>query len=184
MAKTPKLYQRLTRNSAGLGSYSSLWLAPDHIMIVRSTGYNESYSRVQLRDIKAVFLTRTRRRIWWAIPWGVIAAWSGAVVILSLVQGQPPIVSAIFLGLALGALAWNHLLGPGCRAHVVTGVQSAELPSLVRMKRARAVLLLKLEPLIVAAQADLMMPTASSAGAPPAGSEEAGETPVLRPPSA
>jgi hypothetical protein len=66
----------------------------------------------------------------------------------------------------------------------VTGVQSAELPSLVRVKRARAVLLRKLEPLIVAAQADLVTPPASSAGVPPAGREAPGETPVLPPRSA
>lgn len=172
MAKTPKLYTRLTRNAAGLGSYSSLWLGPDHLLIVRSTGYHETYSRIQLRDIKGIFvLTGSRRvaggrRVFWGLLWGIIAAISGFVMVASFVQRVTPIFSVIFFVLGTGALIWNQLLGAGCRAYVVTGVQTAVLPSLVRIKKTRRVLD-RIEPLIAAAQADLVTaPTAPSAPAP------------------
>ena len=156
MAKAPKLYTRLTRNAAGLGSYASLWLAADHLMIVRSTGYNENYSRLQLADLKGIFLTETDRRMWWGIFWGIIGAWGGVALAITLGNRETPIFSAIFFAIGAGGFLWNHFMGPGCRAYVLTGVQTAELPSLVRIKKARRVIA-RVQPLIAAAQADLVM---------------------------
>ena len=85
MADAGKLYTRLTRNAAGVGSYSSLWLGTDHLMLVRSTGYNENYSRIQLRDIKAIILTRSERRMLWALFWGIVAVWGGLAAVSSLI---------------------------------------------------------------------------------------------------
>lgn len=154
MAK-PRTYTRLTRRAASVASYQSLWLAADHLLIVTSTGYTESYQRLRLRDIKGFFVIDSDRRLYWGLPWGVTAVFSGVAMAIALSQEQTPIVSPIFLGLSLVALLWNHLLGPGCRAYVVTGVQTAPLPSLVRHGKTRKVLA-RLEPLIVAAQADLV----------------------------
>jgi hypothetical protein len=151
-----KLYRRLTRNATRLGNYVSLWLAPDHLMIVRSTGYNENYARLQLADLKGIFLTGTGRRMWWGIFWGIIGGWAGIVLAITLVNRETPIFSAFFFALGAGGFLWNHLLGPGCRAYVLTGVQTAELPSLVRFKKARRILA-QLEPLVAAAQADLVV---------------------------
>ena len=39
MAKAPNFYTRLTRNASGVGTHASLWLGPDHLMIVTSSGY-------------------------------------------------------------------------------------------------------------------------------------------------
>ena len=155
MAKTPKLYRRLTRNAASVGSYSSLWLAADHLMIVRSTGYHESYQRLQLSELKGVFLTATGRRMWWAIVWGVIAGCSGLVVLMALFGRDRPMFSLFFLVLGIVGLVWNHLVGEGCRAYVLTGVQTVELTPLFRLPKARRVLG-ELQPLIAAAQADLV----------------------------
>lgn len=179
MAKAPKLYTRLTRNAAGLGSYSSLWLASDHLMIVRSTGYNESYTRIQLSDIKAVFLVAGGRRGWWALSWLIVFGWSAVFFILGLSGRDVPYVSGIFLALGTTGLIWNQLLGPGCRAYAVTGVQTAPLPSLVRMKKARRVLA-RLEPLVAAAQADLVLAPAAVIE-PPVASAPATEAPAPQP---
>lgn len=170
MAKTPQLYTRLTRNAASVGSYSSLWLAADHLMIVRSTGYTESYARLQLGDLKGIFLTASDRRMWWGITWGVFAVLGGMVMIVTLAGRGTPMFSAFFFLMGAIGLVANHLLGPGCRAYVLTGVQTAELPSLVRMKKARRIVA-QLQPLIAAAQAGLTVravppatPAASAAG--------------------
>lgn len=157
MAASGPTYQRLTRNTAGVGMYASLWLADDHVMVVRSSGYHESYARLQLSDMKAIFLTKTDRRLWWGIFWGIIAGWSGIVLFITLQRGETPIVSAIIFGTSLAAFLWNHFLGEGCRAFVLTGVQTAELPSLVRMKKGRQVIA-RLQPLILQAQTDLGRP--------------------------
>lgn len=157
MTKPPKLYSRLTGTARGIGKYQSLWLADGHLMIVTSTGYTESYARLELRDIKGFFITASDRRMGWGIAWGLFSALFVAIFIANWGDPAPPIFSGIFLALSLGLFAWNHLLGPGCRAYAVTGVQTAPLPAIVRMKKARAVLG-RLQPLIEAAQADLVPP--------------------------
>lgn len=162
MAATSKTYTRLTRDAAGVGSYASLWLAADHLVIARSTGLNESYTRLHLRDTKGFFLTKTDRRMWWGSFWGVIVGLSGIALVVTLTSGDTPIVSVIFFVLGVAGFLWNHFLGEGCRAYVVTGVQTAELPSLVRFPKTRKVFA-RLEPLIAQAQADLTVPPAMPA---------------------
>ena len=174
MAKAPKEYRRLTRNAAGLGSYASLWLGADHLVIVRSSGYHENYARLLLSDLKGIFLTVTHRRMWWGIFWGVMAGWSALVLIAALVARGTPVFSVFFLAMGSIGLVWNHLASEGCRAYVLTGVQTAELPSLIRMKQARRVLG-ELRPAVVAAQAGLVTfatpppppPSSSETPAPP-----------------
>jgi len=155
MPKMPKTYTRLTRNSAGLGSYSSLWLASDHLMVVRSTGYTESYTRLQLSDIKAVFLTPSKRRLYWGLYWGIKGGISGLALTNTLLSSQKPIVSATIVAISGVVLLWNYFLGATVHVYAATGVQAAEFPSLARIRKARRVLA-RLEPLIRAAQADLV----------------------------
>lgn len=161
MARKPKMYSRLTRNVGGVGTYSSLWLGPDHLLIVNSTGFTDSYARLQLSDIQGIFLTPSERRLWWALCWGVPAAFGGTVTLIDLLQHESAVFAPVFFGIGLLGLVWNHLLGAGCRAFVVTGVQTAKLSSLVRVKKARRVLA-RVQPLIVAAQAGLVPPAPPS----------------------
>jgi hypothetical protein len=171
MATSPKTYTRLTRDAAGLGSYSSLWLGADHLIIVRSSGYHEDYTRLHFGDMKGVFLTETKRRRWWAVGWGAIAGPSAAGLLLNLSsRGMVMAVfSSIFLVIGGVGLLWNHLLGPGCRAYVLTGVQTAELPSVRRMKQARKVVA-RLAPLVAAIQAPPAAPPVSGPPVEPSSS--------------
>jgi hypothetical protein len=57
MAKS--IYQRLTGRKRTLLGYSQLWLAPDHILLVKSTHFAESYQRFALTDIQAIVVTET-----------------------------------------------------------------------------------------------------------------------------
>ena len=161
MPKTPPMYQRLTRRTASISSYRNLWLAADHILILTSNGYTEEYQRLRLRDIKGFFVVASGRRTYWSLPWGALALISGLTLFSGLWTHETPVISIIFFGLAVIALGWNYLLGGGCRTYVVTGVQTALLPSLVRRPKTRKVLD-RLGPLIVAAQADLIQPAATS----------------------
>lgn len=154
MAKTPRVYQRLTRPTSSVGSYNSLWLAADHLLILKSNGYTEDYQRLQLRDIKGFFVVGGNRRLYWGLAWGLIALISGIVMVAALTSHETPIGSVIVFVPAAIILAWNTYLGAGCRTFVVTGVQTASLPSLVRLPKARKILQ-RLHPLIEAAQADL-----------------------------
>ena len=156
MATSEKIYTRLARNAFGVASYDSLWLAADHLLIVKSTGYTENYSRLLLRDIQAFFVIKTERRMWWSLSWGAIALISGIVAIVIYNNDETPVGSVIVFGLGLGFLLWNEILGPSVRVMVVTGVQTVPLPSLARRKKARRVLG-RLQSLIESAQADLVV---------------------------
>jgi hypothetical protein len=154
MPASPKPYTRLTRSAAGVASYSSLWLGSDHLLIVTSTGYSERYARVLLRDVRALFVAPTDRRLYWGIVWGAIVALGALVVGVRLQNGQTPTFSVAFFLLGVIGSAINALLGPGCRVHLVTGVQTIVLPALVRAPRAHRVIA-RLQPLILATQSDL-----------------------------
>ncbi len=184
MPTEPKTYRRLTRNAAGVGTYSSLWLASDHLLIVASTGYSETYARIMLSDIKAFFLTPTGRQLWWGLGWGLIAAISGIRLLFLLGYGEPPIGSGIFFAVSALALILNWRWGGGCRVHVMTGVQNTVLPSLIRLKKTRAVLA-ELQPLIMAAQANRVIAPAEpvAAAAPNAPIATAPTTPGEPPPT-
>jgi len=152
MAKQPKLYTRLSRPSMSVGSYNTLWLGPDHLLLVNSTGYTEEYRRILLSDIQGIFTVASPgRSLTWQIVWIVIMVICGLVMLTRVLTGETPYVSGVLLGLALIGLIWNKLLGDGCKVYAITRVQTVQLPSLVRRKKARRVLF-RLEPLIVAAQ--------------------------------
>jgi hypothetical protein len=160
MTASPKPYTRLTRNAAGVATYSSLWLGSDHLLIVTSTGYSERYARVLLRDICALFVARTDRRLYLGLVWGAMAGLGALAIAIRLQNGQAPTVSVAFLLLgAIGSII-NALLGPGCRVYLVTGVQTTRLPAIVRAPRAHRVIA-RLQPVIQAAQADLAPATSA-----------------------
>jgi hypothetical protein len=53
------IYRRLTGRKRTLLGYSQLWLAPDHILLVKSTRFAENYQRFALADIQAITVTET-----------------------------------------------------------------------------------------------------------------------------
>jgi hypothetical protein len=156
MAKKPKLYKRLSRPAMSVGTYSSLWLGPDHLLLVVSNGYTEEYRRILLRDIRGIFtISASARSVTWQIIWIALMVICGLVALFGAMTGSSPYISSVLLVLALVGLIWNMLLGEGCKVYAVTGVQTVQLPSLIRWKKARKVLH-DIEPLITAAQRDLM----------------------------
>jgi hypothetical protein len=166
MARKPRLYARLTRATATVGSYRSLWLGPDHLLLVTSTGYTEEYRRIDFDKIQGMMTLTSERRTSWAVGWTVIAALSAILIGASYVTGGHPVVPYFFLGFGLLGLTWNHLLGPTCKVYVMTGVQTLQLPSLVRQRKAARVLA-RIEPLIALAQQARWAPAPSVSGAAP-----------------
>ncbi len=156
MPKPPRTYTRLTRPTTSVGTYKSLWLASDHLMIVTSSGFNEEYQRLEFRNLKGFFIVGSDRRMLWSLPWIIVALFSAVPMVDTLYYGRRPYVSGTFLALSAIFLLWNHLLGPGCVVKVITGVQTTALPSLVRLRKARRILR-RLEPVVAATQADLVV---------------------------
>ena len=165
MAKSPRIYEKLTSSKAGLAMYSSLWLAANHILLVRSTGYSEHYQRFQLSDIQAFLISPSHRRQNWAIGWIVVGVIALIPLVVSLLSHDSVVIQSVFLLLAMILLLINHLLGPTCSVLVVTRVQTTRFP-LVRRRKADQVLA-RLQPLIEAAQADLLTGSDGAPAVPP-----------------
>ena len=159
-------YRRLTRPRRRKGtvsvvtySRSSLWLGDDHLLVIVSNGYAETYKRFYFRDIQAIAIRITSRRLIWnwvlgttatiylaAVNYGFLTGpgrdWSGLVtlLLLALIPAVPLLI--------------NNLLGSTCACTLRTAVQTEDLPSLCRLPKTRRILNL-LRPLIAQAQGQL-----------------------------
>ncbi len=176
MSKTPSLYTRLTRSPVNLGVYRSLWLGPDHILQVESTGYSENYQRFRFADIQAFFIGGSNRRTWWNLIWGTWILVTGIFFMAAITSDEVPAVSSVFLVIGIGFVVWNNALGPGCRVYVVTKVQTVQLGALARRRKAQRILG-RIQPMIEAAQAGLQTSEVVAVSA-----ETAASIPAMPPP--
>jgi len=152
-------YLKLTplRRTAGFAvvtvTRSNLWLGSDHLLCVETEGFNENYRRFYFRDIQAVTLRRTNRALVLGLVTGALTALFGLLMIMvSDVTGK------WFLGILGGVCAIpffvNLLYGPSCTCELRTAVQTENVPSLGRVRRAHRVLN-RIRPLIAAAQGQM-----------------------------
>jgi hypothetical protein len=128
---------------------SRLWLGADHLLLLETQWYTEEYKRFYFRDIQAITIRKTDNGKYINLVWMSLAIPTLAGVIFSSGGWQVfwIIVTAIFGGFLL----LNALYGPTSVCHLRTAVQTEELPSLKRLRRARKVLA-RLRPLIAEAQ--------------------------------
>jgi hypothetical protein len=167
-------YQRLDARAHGLGGISSLWLGDGHVLQVVAALGIETYRRWYLREIQAMIILRTSRRVIWNLIWGILgglafAAAGGFVGLAatSAKEHEAQVVFQVFAGLAgavaalcAGAVVWNSLLGPTCTLFVQTPAGLVPLAAPVR-RRAAERLLARLRPLIEAAQLENSPPPAA-----------------------
>ena len=150
-------YQRLTRTKSQHGvvtsGRSSLWLGPDHLLRIDSSGYTENYRRFFLRDIQAVIIRKTDGLQIRILVHGIFML----IWVLSALSAADPIWRGVWwalTGVSLVLLVINLLLGPCCAFHIKTAVQNEAIPSINRLRKAREVLE-RLRPLLVSAQGQL-----------------------------
>jgi hypothetical protein len=188
-------YTRLTRTRARAfgvvyAARSSLWLGVDHLLLVASNGYSETYQRFYFRDIQVLWMRRTDNWKYWGLAWGVLA---GLFALFSLVTADVAIgYRLIFFGgpafAFVAFLLLNLAAGPSCICHLRTAVQMVELSPLNRVPRARRAFD-RLRPLIAAAQGELapeqiraqLQPVASLAPTGEEGTPVSTPTPAAQP---
>jgi hypothetical protein len=157
-------YKRLTPSRMGV-KLSSLWLAPDHLLSVNSSGFAERYKRFYFRDIQAVIIKKTQRRaIYNAILATFLACLLGLLITLSPISKNEAAVITwlVVLGIVLFFFLVNNLLGAGCVTYLRTAVQIERLPALGRIHKVRRVLQ-TIRPLIAMAQGGELSSEAISA---------------------
>ena len=163
------IYQRLSRKQRTLIGFSQLWLAPDHILLVRSTRFMERYQRFSLSDIQAIVVTELpdRAAFQFAVLAVVIAAAGGFFAVSSMVAKIP---LAVVAAIGMGIILTNIALGPACRCYLHTAV-SKELLPVVRVRAARR-FLQRIRPAIEAVQGALTPERAATVTIPAATSEK------------
>ncbi|XCN73732.1 MAG: hypothetical protein Q3M24_02970 [Candidatus Electrothrix aestuarii] len=109
-----------------IGSMSSLWLADDHLLLVRNSGWKESYRKFYFADIQGLIIAKTKQRRNQTI---LLLLFTLFFLGLAALSGE---IGRMILGsmavLLLLVLSVNWFKGATCRAQIITAVQSTSLP--------------------------------------------------------
>jgi len=131
-----KFYQKIPGIGTGRGGFqiasrSRIFAAPDHLLVVQSTGFTEEYKRIFFRDIRYVEVRKTNGHVHIA----VISAVLTLLLALLYFADIPVIVVALFCAPFLAWFIINLVLGPICECYISTNVQTLKLPTPRRMKK-------------------------------------------------
>ncbi len=129
-------YRKLPGRLRGIGYGSSVWMAPDHLLLVSSRMFREEYKRFYLRDIQAIVMAQRPRfpistrslaiAFAWLFPW---------VFWILLPAGFGFVWWAVAAVLTGSWLVFSFFFSCTCRLY--TAVSNDPLPSLYRTWTAR-----------------------------------------------
>jgi hypothetical protein len=134
------IYRRITQKRRAFLAYSQLFLAPDHMMLVRSDRFEERYQRFYFKDIQALVVSGVPARSWMRAAFGVVSA---AIVLLAATTIRVPAWRALtaLVGFVPAAIALvDYLRGERCQVIVKTAVSNEPLPPVSRMRVATTVI--------------------------------------------
>lgn len=156
MARKPRIYQKLVRRRGGIGTYCSLWLASDHVLLVEANMMTERYQRVWFRDVQGFFVRPSSQSRWvTGIGLFFVLLFAGLAATIK----ADPAVLVFFSALSALVVIFGLLGARTCYFNVVTAVQGTEWPNVARRRQARK-LIARLEPLIREAQRNEAAPPA------------------------
>ena len=130
---------------------SRVWLGADHVLLVLTRGYVESYRRFFFNDVQAFIIHPTSAGKIWNGIWGGLA---GVFILPALAVSDVARIVLLCLGAPfLVALLINVALGRTCAFFVRTAVQTERVPALSRWRTAEK-FIARIEPLVQAAQGE------------------------------
>ncbi len=150
----PAAYRKLPGDFRGFLNRSTLWLGSDHLLMVDSSRFSETYKRFYLRDIQTIIIRQTPRFV---LPnyWVLLA---GAALIALLIGLNPfrEVVFWISVAILAGVAIYLYVASmfQSCVCHLITRVNKVQLKSLFRLRAARR-FADALTPHITAAQGEL-----------------------------
>jgi len=146
-------YQKLPGRGWTWTGPARVWLGEDHVLLVLSRLFTESYRRFFLNDIQAIIIQRTHTGKTWNAVWGIVLAFLLAIALF--VQNRTAALVLAALAAPFGvALLINVLLGATCTCYIRTAVKTERVPAINRLRGASE-FLARIEPLIIAAQGEL-----------------------------
>ena len=154
MADAPILYKKLPGTGSSALARIRLWEGPDHLLVVTSWPSGEGYRRFFYRDIQAIIVRQTARRLWINILLLVFALITvGPILTLDIGSIGERILAAIVAGIWLVFILINSLMGGGCETLIQTAIQTERIASLGRQTTVQKVLA-RIQPRILEAQAE------------------------------
>jgi hypothetical protein len=171
-------YRKLPGRRRGFLRGSSVWLGPDHLLLVKSMRFREEYKRYQLRDIQAIAIAHRPRFHISTRAFGIGVLWLIAYFYFNLFRIPRGTTLLWALAMALFGVWLYVSTARSCTCRIYTAVSGDELPSVYRTwvasKFLRAV-----EPQITAVQGAL-----EGAWTEAVGSQNVGPRETLPPQSA
>jgi hypothetical protein len=149
----PNPYQRLPGRGRTWTGPSTVWIAPDHVLLVLGHGFYESYRRFFLEDIQAIIVRRTHTGKIYNSLWLFGLFFFGLLVAGVSDPTGRIILLCVAAPFAVGLIT-NLLLGPTCACHIRTAVQTERVPAVSRWRTAGK-FISRLTPLITATQGHL-----------------------------
>ena len=128
---------------SGGSSRGSLWLGPDHLLVIETSGFllafHEKYRRFDYDRIEGVFWSETRRPRLAAGVWTGVLAFSAAMTATGLAADRLWQVVLFGIWAVLGAIftAFEWSSGPRGRCHIRTAVGTFPLRAVSRARVAR-----------------------------------------------
>src|SRR5579871_4676974 len=119
-----------------LGRRATLWEGSDHLLLVESDGYLETYKRFYYRDIQSITAYKTKDGLGGNVALAMLASIMGVVVLGNLSDGSWAAFMVPFVIFA-ALLIMNVVLGPTCKCQLRTAVQVEDIPSLGRIKNVK-----------------------------------------------
>ena len=162
MPDTPVIYKSMPGQGSNAIARTRLWEGPDHLLFVTSWPSGEGYRRFFFRDIQAIIVRRTPRRMWINIILLVLALISTAPI-LAFSDRDPASLAAagVVGGFWFLFILVNSLFGPTCETLIQTAIQTERISSLGRLRTAQKVLA-RIQPHILAAQPEAAPATPQS----------------------
>lgn len=140
-----KSFEDYTLLAGNHGLRGSLWLGPDHLLVIEGKGFllsmSEHYRRIDYKNIQALTLVQTSGRIWIALAFAVPMLLFAVGAVAALQEENWVFISLLVPALLLLTLLVVHLtLGRTCRCALQTAVLTLRLRPLVRVKKAQPLL--------------------------------------------
>jgi len=117
---------------------SSLWLGEDHLLLVSHGLVAETYRRFPLTSIQSIVMSQTGRgRIYNWVLGAFAVLLLGMTILIGVFSPLHAFGPGFQLGVVLILALINVARGPTCRTQLRTAVQTVDLGSLSRLRRAR-----------------------------------------------
>lgn len=151
---SPGEYRKMPGDFRGFFRRNTLWLGSDHLLLVDSTRFSETYKRFYLPDIQTIIIRKTPRFVL-GYYWAVIAAVSLILLLAGVKPFRPgrfwPAVAVLA---AVAVYLYTASMFQSCTCHLITRVNKVELSPLFRLRSARRFVAL-ITPQILAVQGNL-----------------------------